>query len=55
MFSELDVEITREEIIKSIRQLKIGKSGFPDKLLNEFLLMGNMFCYHAYINCLISF
>ena len=34
MFSELDVEITREEKIKSIRQLKNGKSGGPDKLLN---------------------
>ena len=30
MFSELDVEITREEIIKSTRQLKNGKSGGPD-------------------------
>ena len=31
MFSELVVEITREEIIKSIRQLKKGISGGPDK------------------------
>ena len=40
MFSVLDVEVIRKEIIKSIRQLKNGKSGGPDKLLNEFFTHG---------------
>ena len=40
MFSEVDVEITREEISKSIKQLKNGKSGGPDQLLNEFFIHG---------------
>ena len=40
MFSELDIEITRDEILKSIKQLKNGKSGGPDQLLNEFILHG---------------
>ena len=46
MFSELDVEITREEIIKSIRQLKNGKSGGPDKLLNEF--------FYSWATCFVT-
>ena len=40
MFSELDIEITRDEILKSIKQLKNGKSGGPDQLLNEFISHG---------------
>ena len=40
MFSELDVEITRKEISKSIKQLKTGKSGGPDQLINEFFIHG---------------
>ena len=56
MFSELDVEITREEIIKSIRQLKNGKSGGPDKLLNEFFTHGQYVllpCLHSLFNKLL--
>ena len=30
MFAELDVEITTQEIIKGIRELKLGRSGGPD-------------------------
>ena len=40
MFSELDIEITGDEILKSIKQLKNRKSGWPDQLLNEFILHG---------------
>ena len=40
MFSELDEEISVEEIKKAIKQLKTGKSGGPDRLLNEFFLYG---------------
>ena len=40
MFSELDEEILVEEIKKAIKQLKTGKSGVPDRLLNEFFLYG---------------
>ena len=38
MFAELDRNITDAEIRKSIKQLKTGKSGGPDKLINEFLI-----------------
>ena len=38
MFSELDNEITINEIIKAIKQCKPNKSGGPDMLLNEFFL-----------------
>ena len=55
MFSELDVEITRKEILKSIKQLKNGKSGGPDQLLNDFLFMINMCYYHVYIHVLINY
>ena len=36
MFEELDVEITNEELLKSIKQLRNNASGGPDLLLNEF-------------------
>ena len=35
-FEELDVEITNEELLKSIKQLRNNASGGPDLLLNEF-------------------
>ena len=56
MFSERDVEITKEEIIKSIRQLKNGKSGGLDKLLNEFFTHGQhvlLPCLHPLFNKLL--
>ena len=56
MFLELDIEITRDEIIKSIRQLKNGKSGGPDKLLNEFFTHGQhvlLPCLHSLFNKLL--
>ena len=40
LFSELDCEISLNEIIKAIKQLKSGKSGGPDRLLNEFFIHG---------------
>ena len=36
MFEELDVEITNEELLKSIKQLRNNASGGPDLLINEF-------------------
>ena len=41
LFAELDRNITDAEIRKSIKQLKTGKSGGPDKLINEFLIYGS--------------
>ena len=38
MFAELDRNNTDAEIRKSIKQLKTGISGRPDKLINEFLI-----------------
>ena len=40
IFAELDVEITRQEIVKGIRELKTGRSGGPDRLINEFFIHG---------------
>ena len=55
MFSELNVEITISEILKSIKQLKNEKSGGPDQLLNEFISHGQHVFYLTYtlflINC----
>ena len=36
MFAELDAEISEEEIVKAIKMLNSGKSGGPDRLLNDF-------------------
>ena len=40
MFSELDEPISNIEISKAIAQLKNGKCGGPDKLINEFFSSG---------------
>ena len=40
MFDELNTVITEEEIRKAIFLLKNGRSGGPDKLLNEFFIFG---------------
>ncbi len=40
MFSELNTEISTEEVLKSISQLSNGRSGGPDLFLNEFLIHG---------------
>ena len=41
MFAELDRTITDAVIRKSIKQLKTGKSGGPDKLINKFVIYGS--------------
>ena len=40
MFAELDIDISNEEIKKACSQLTSGRSGGPDKILNEFLKHG---------------
>ena len=40
MFAELDVEISEEEIVMAIKMLNSGKSGGPDRLLNECFIHG---------------
>ena len=40
MFEELNIPITQQEILKSIKQLQNNKSSGPDKLLNEFFIHG---------------
>ena len=37
MCLQLDVEISIQEIDNAIRELNLGRSGGPDKLLNEFI------------------
>ena len=41
MFDELNNNITVEEITRAINQLKNGRSGGPDKFLNEFFIHGS--------------
>ena len=40
MFSELDETISEQEIVSAIKKLNSGKSGGPDRLLNEFFIHG---------------
>ena len=40
MFSELDETISEQEIVSAINKLNSGKSGGPDRLLNEFFFYG---------------
>ena len=40
MFEELNADITQQEVSKSIKQLKCGRSGGPDQLVNEFFIYG---------------
>ena len=40
IFDELNTTITETEMRKEIKQLKNGKSGGPDMLLNEFFIHG---------------
>lgn len=51
MFEELNADITQQEVSKAIKQLKCGRSGGPDQLLNEFFIYGErvlipVFFYH---------
>ena len=41
MFDELNGQITYDELKRAIKQLKNGRSGGPDKFLNEFFIHGN--------------
>ena len=41
MFRKLDVEITQNDILKAIKELKTSRSGGPDKLLNKFCINGS--------------
>ena len=41
MFEELYFEITNQELLKSIKQLRNNSSGGPDLLLNEFFKNGS--------------
>ena len=41
MFDELNIEISCSEILKACKQLRTGKSGGPDFLLNEFYKYGS--------------
>ena len=43
MFDELNIPISLEEVKLAIEQLSNGKSGGPDKLLNEFFIHGKEF------------
>ena len=55
MFSELDEPISHSEISKAINRLSNWKSAGPDRLINEFLSMENMFYNHICTRYLIEF
>ena len=55
MFGELNVDFSKEEIGKSINQLKTNKSAGPDYLINEFLFMANKYLYQCYEIFLICY
>ena len=40
MFEELNIDISQQEILKAVNQLKTNKSGGPDKIINEFFIHG---------------
>ncbi|MCG8048238.1 MAG: reverse transcriptase family protein [Candidatus Thiodiazotropha endolucinida] len=40
IFDELNLKFSENEIIKAIQQLKTGRSGGPDRLINEFFIHG---------------
>lgn len=40
IFEELNLNISLEEVSKAVNQLKTGKSGGPDKIINEFFIHG---------------
>ena len=41
MFEELNIAFSQDEVLNSIKQLKLNKSGGPDKLINEFFIYGS--------------
>ena len=55
MFDEMNVPISYDEINTAIGQLSNGKSGGPDKILNEFLFMAENSCYQHYTFYLIKY
>ena len=55
MFDELNGIITVEEISRSINQLKNGRSGGPDKFLNDFLYTVPLYFCRIYTAFLIKF
>ena len=40
IFDELNLDFTHEDVLNAIKQLKLNKSGGPDKLINEVLING---------------
>ena len=38
MFSELDLLFTKEEVLRGISELNLGRSAGPDYIMNEFLV-----------------
>ena len=40
MFKKLDQPFSLEDINKGILELNLGKSGGPDKIINEFIYYG---------------
>ena len=55
MFEELNGSITQEEIMRAIKQLKNGRSGGPDKFLNECLFTVQVHCHPSCLYYSIKF
>ena len=50
MFSELDSEISKEDILNAIKHLKSGKSSGPDHMHNDIFIFGK----NEMINCVYA-
>ena len=55
MFEELNLPLSRNEISKAIKQLKNNKGAGPDKMINEFLSMEQIFYFHTLMFYLILY
>ena len=53
-FEEVNVNLSREEILKSIHQLKTDKSGGPNRLINDFLSTENLYFSQLKVTSLIK-
>ena len=40
LFEELNLPLSKEDILNAIKQLKTNRSGGPDRILNEFFIHG---------------
>ena len=55
MFEELNSNFSHVDILKAFKQLKINKSGGPDKLINEMFIHSKNVLVPTLCNLLIKY